>query len=516
MDSEAAKKKQNIGVEVPHCSFESAEDYVKSCVVLQAESMLPFLYWDAELGRILHQPFDDHFRVSTRCSAMRARITAYARKIRSQVRAMVQGQLINLVLGIGFSDRDGFLSVGLQLMTQLRTRVVHLGFVYPQPRHTTEDIEGQIAKILQRFKITMDQLHTITTDNGKHVIYVVDPMETFTDDEAIDREDAEEENKMALKIEQELFKGEPAILRPMRNPVHTIQLAANVVLAEYAARVEGIKPACFAIRKEMIAADSEVPVPPQPRGSAWASTYNMLSGLLQEDVREKYQHSMTDEDWKLAQEITEALKPLHTLVTRAKKEQHIFGDLVTDIVVYQRQLKNMESGFAARFGEELKARKEEILNKDNMPLQAALFLDPRFNCSGSKFFSSEQRQRIIGYLLELNQRIECVKQRAPPKVLSLQEEETEWLRKGMGHDQDDGKSINELLQAVGSEGFDSNVQQFWENSNYHRPQLAVLVDMVLGTPSSQVSVERAFSSLQIIFDKEADLRFVKMNIEFIK
>lgn len=49
--------------------------------------------------------------------------------------------------------------------------------------------------------------------------------------------------------------------------------------------------------------------------------------------------------------------------------------------------------------------------------------------------------------------------------------------------------------------FDKNVLEYWKSTYISNPELAKLLDVTLSVPSTQVSVERAFSALSTILTK---------------
>lgn len=49
--------------------------------------------------------------------------------------------------------------------------------------------------------------------------------------------------------------------------------------------------------------------------------------------------------------------------------------------------------------------------------------------------------------------------------------------------------------------FETNILDYWKNRKYTDPELGMLTDVALAVPSTQVSVERAFSALSLILTK---------------
>lgn len=51
------------------------------------------------------------------------------------------------------------------------------------------------------------------------------------------------------------------------------------------------------------------------------------------------------------------------------------------------------------------------------------------------------------------------------------------------------------------QSFDTNILDFWKNTKISDPEMGRLIDVALAVPSTQVSVERAFSALATILTK---------------
>ncbi|XP_021699638.1 uncharacterized protein LOC110676371 [Aedes aegypti] len=144
----------------------------------------------------------------------------------------------------------------------------------------------------------------------------------------------------------------------------------------------------------------------------------------------------------------------------------------------------------------------------------ALFLDPRFNYRGSKFFSPEEKMEIMGYINETWQRIRQLQSPASTSSTrneSLSESERnddfdEYLTEMYGGsvNTDGEPSETKFLQQLQSldleprQNSNYNVWDHWLRRKTTHPELYAVAMVVLSTPSNQVSVERAFSVLGLV------------------
>lgn len=256
--------------------------------------------------------------------------------------------------------------------------------------------------------------------------------------------------------------------------------------------------------------------PPQPNATRWSSTYNMVNGMVK--VRPSFEGTMTVAMWELTTELAKGLYPLYDLTTRLQGVQYIVGDLYRDLVICQTQLAGMEGSVASLLLEKLRIRKNMLLDPDNLPVQAALFMDPRFHNNKSTIFTAEQKKRIIGYLLVLKKRIDNLKGRdvhEPDQDVQIQDvpnrklTRDEMFKIGLSGEKQPSlsqpiapKTLAQRLielEMVDEPHPSLNVQSYWRGKLASDEELAELVNVVLALPASQVSVERAFSSLPLIF-----------------
>lgn len=131
------------------------------------------------------------------------------------------------------------------------------------------------------------------------------------------------------------------------------------------------------------------------------------------------------------------------------------------------------SFLAAKLRATLLQTREQLLHEDNMQNQAALFLDPRFNYS-SHWFSAAQGNRSVGYLVELYNRIQSVKQRTNSEDASTSlsaapstgdaNSQTGIFRRHLGYKEN--LSFYDRLNGFGQLAMQMNgvvnVQKFWQ------------------------------------------------------
>lgn len=347
------------------------------------------------------------------------------------------------------------------------------------------------------------------------------------------------EHELTMRVEQDVqIKGTSVCVIPIRCAAHTVQLAVYDGLALYNTEVEDMKKKCGDIRRAITKDRLGVTLPQQSNTTRWSSTFKMVDGMV--SVKDKVEKEMTTNQWLFAGTMKNVLNPFQKLTTQLQAEQYVFGDLVRDIITCQVDLMSMTEPFALTLQETLRKRKEVLLDPSNLTLQAALFMDHRFNNKTSTSWTPETRKEIVEYLLNLYDRIQRVKKRA-----SLPETKTSNNQRKLSPDHirnmhilmgevpeavdDTQKDLRSQLENFGlnvkrPDFNEFNVQKYWKDHWNIFPELAELANVVLSVPASQVSVERAFSVLSLIFGNRRTkinntnlerLLFIRLNQKFI-
>lgn len=184
------------------------------------------------------------------------------------------------------------------------------------------------------------------------------------------------------------------------------------------------------------------------------------------------------------------------------------------------------------------------MNPDNLALQAALYMDPRFNNINCALLSDVQKKRIIGYLEVLHIRLQKLKMDQTetgnqddidselqiPSVNAVRLARWKKMLPTVSVNRPRNNPTKSMiyrlhqlqLQDEPADGVD--VLEHWRGLQSSDPEMAELANVVLSIPASQVSVERAFSSLPLILTKKRTrlgdqnlerLLFVKLNERLI-
>lgn len=370
--------------------------------------------------------------------------------------------------------------------------------------------------------------------------------------ESVDREvDNTEWNKTNdRRIEQEL-DADILPTKPIRCAAHTVQLAVYDWLKQQLVNgeLDALKLACSNMRDRILGLrNTELPMPPKPNSTRWSSTHAMLEGMLK--IRADMEDLLTPTLWQLAQAMVDALEPVKVLTTKLQAVQYTCGDLAYDMIICQARLKAINTTMSLTLSSALKLRQLAIT--DNVQYLAALYLDPRFNNRHTPHLTEEQKLTALTYLLDLHGRIKAMKRQSPQPCPSaspstsasntasqdttsrpLTDEElflSEVIPGGVDQWEVSKLTLRHRLQELEKRPrpmLNSKVMDISRSLlglAQQDPEIGELIFVVMALPASQVSVERAFSSLPQILralrSRLSDLTIkhslhVKLNIDDI-
>lgn len=202
-------------------------------------------------------------------------------------------------------------------------------------------------------------------------------------------------------------------------------------------------------------------------------------------------------------------------------------------------LEVIEDDFSKILLEKLEGRKKAIMDPSNLASQAALFMDPRINNNECDLLSDSLKKDIIGFLEVLHKRILKLKDEGASEndsdngAVERPVLKAGWRKRlpKVKNPPPQAKAVKSLrwklsqLQYMDPPADDIDVLAYWKGKMATDKELAELALVVLSLPASQVSVERAFSLLPLIFTKMRtktgdemleELLFVRLNQTFLE
>lgn len=249
----------------------------------------------------------------------------------------------------------------------------------------------------------------------------------------------------------------------------------------------------------------------------WHSTHDMLQRLLElksfcEDMAPTIPElHLSESEWECVSNTVDALKPAKIATKCLQSDQLTAGDFYGVWLKCSLDTEKLASPFARKVAQCLKACQSTLF--DNDAFIAALFLDPRYRL----FLTECQTEKAK---IHLHRTCEAIQHLEPRNAASAgtavcsaasptrpsSDDEIEHLlmekeRETSSTQRVSQVSIVSLLDAYSKEARlrrTEDLFQYWARYSVSNPDLYKLAMSVIPLPVTQVSVERAFSSLKFI------------------
>lgn len=231
--------------------------------------------------------------------------------IQNKLKAEMKGKIINIMLDISTNGTLSVLGINASYTNNCETVCPSLGIVKITERHNAVNIADMVCDILAMYGISLDQVFSMTTDNGKNVVNsarVLDMVASsnknendFHEDVGYDESNDEElENvlnnncdytDMLNDIAADIVRLNKEIhyVNHIDCSTHTLQLGINDALVESDAVpvFEEAKEICIALRLQIVQIefdkmDGRKILPPLENSTRWGSRYLMVCSYLRQ------------------------------------------------------------------------------------------------------------------------------------------------------------------------------------------------------------------------------------------
>lgn len=366
------------------------EQFIKCIGKTVTEMHMPFSYFDNKEFQNLLQPWTDVYGIKYNSKSIGVLVNEMANSLRSEITLSVNKKYICLKLDIASRMDRSIMGVNIQYINQNFEIVVYtIGMIELLERHFALYLKQQVLNILERFDININQVYSVTTDNGANVIKTSKLLQEYSANE-IDNDD---------NFDDQLFdnvsEGISDSLSVVHCAAHTLQLAAWDVLKQLKDEVNRCRDAVKFIRKKMRELKAS-PVPLLDNTTRWSSTFEMVQSLIEAKVWIESNNTFSvDVDWEFATKFMESFKPVSDATTMLQYKQLVMGDFYREWLVAETELEDMSSSnpIAKLLLEALKRRKEILVN--NNAFIAALYIDQRFCFKSSRYLNDDQKKIAI-------------------------------------------------------------------------------------------------------------------------
>nr|XP_029711416.1 uncharacterized protein LOC115256668 [Aedes albopictus] len=402
---------------------------------------------------------------------------------------------------------------------------------------TAKFLKERILEILEWFEVSIDQILSVTTDNGANMI-AADKMlqkdaeilgmspETSLEDETTTCDDKEAELLDSLSAEFE------PLLCLTRCASHTLQLAVGDIVKKNDPNIRRITDLVKETRKTkytLFFEHKQATKAPFWCPTRWGNKYKMIESIVQQEqfykeLGEDYKEiDITDDDWKFMKDFVGAFSPVHKLTMELQLKHVTLSDFYMHWLQAIRSVESNKSNpLCFNLAQALKSRLKKL--QENKLFLAALLLDPRFNFPGSNVFASaDERESVQKFILNVWDRINKIRQPtnepqpstssgvANNSNASKVDEMDDYITQLFGSSEPTAStsmasSFQQQLHHLNIENRQPHHYDVWNHwiaRKHSHPELFEVSMAVLSGPSSQVSVERSFSALALVL---SDLR----------
>lgn len=397
----------------------------EACVELVTVNGRPFSLLDDSGFRKIVDPIVQELNKSKQTVAInpeniRDLVKMKAAAIRTSISQDLQGKLVSMKIdGATRLDRS-IMGVNVQFISNGVIEIRTLALTELHEKHTSMNLKEFIITLCEKYKISPEQLYSITTDNGANMVKAVDLLV-----EELESNDQREREEQEVSItedfntmeEEDVFGngGQASIdeipllndfevppydeqsctlesngvpLRGVRCAAHTLQLAVDDALkaANISHTIANARNVSKKLRTQNIMTiikKMQLKKPKVDCVTRWHSTVDMLLRMLElkefcvDMAGANRDLHLSPAEWITIESITKALTPAKITTKILQNEQLTMGDFYIEWLKCKIDTAKVKTNFADMLVSKMKDREKKLLENDTF--LAAIYLDPRVN-----------------------------------------------------------------------------------------------------------------------------------------
>ncbi|XP_017024406.1 uncharacterized protein [Drosophila kikkawai] len=512
--------------------IETTEDEVISAVVnIASDGGNPLSLFDNEGFRMLFNPIFDALEMPQITSQnIMDHVSGKELDIKQGIRASVERKLVSLKLDVATGLERSVLVINLQFISSTLTGndivVKTLGVIQLSEDLTELCLKNKIVETMESYGIQMDQIFSITTDNGKNMATAIELLNENAAAESVNDED-NGEYFMEL-LNSMTFPNVPLL----RCAAHTLHLCVHDVnrQSEFSQKFSSCRQMCKVLRigkyrRTLMQEDKPIPTLDVP--GRWNSSYTMLVQLfeLKEFITSQIEVDFSI-DWAWVEVYIEAFKETHEATLLLEKEHFSYSDFFILWMELKLKAEKTQNYLMKELLCQLKVREKQLW--ENKAFLAAIYMDPRVNL----ILTAEQKATAKILLKQIAFRIFSSNGTIKPPEIKIESTEADVKEKSLLESfLDDIQTlpqaefeadvseklakiymeIENFSTAYGRLPLNSDIKKFYHDLKFRSPQIGALVQVVLAAPASQVTVVRSFSALKVIINYPKTLTPENMN-----
>ncbi|XP_036329024.1 uncharacterized protein LOC118741222 [Rhagoletis pomonella] len=478
-----------------------------------------------------------------------------AESIRNNTKTEMDKRLLSLKIDSLSGLSWNIFGISAQFIKEDEIKSLTLGIVELSP---SNNLTGEILKILNKYDIELKQVISITSDNEANMVEInykikeePEPAPEYLDDTYLDSiENLQNSSNFCV-----------ANIQISQCAALSAHLCALDITTD--AEIKAFLQSCRNLTKFILHPSNgftdvfeltNFQLPQIDYPTHWGSTYEMIEAMISakeilasvdsvEDKTVEENFHNDDSLWDFMECYHAVFTPLQDVIKKFKAEHLHYGDfyaqwlkckILTDKIMQINASNDMVNKIGKKILESIEKRTSKLL--ENESLNACLYLDPRFHHT----LNLTKRQQAVVYLNHLWEKLcsvadpsELVSRNTPEKTERNFEDEAEEMLNSF---------LAEKLQTASCEiaypdvytkieslhlpflRSDTDVLQYWREKRHTDPELCALSNICFGIPATQVAIEDTASSLKHvltskriknIYETLEDILLVKLNSSFL-
>lgn len=385
----------------------SRNEIITNIIKLVTVDGCSFSLLNFESFRSLLEPIFHALSLKINSQNIQPYIMTTANFFKEKIQTEIKNKLVCLKVDSASRYNRAILGINLQFLDEDIMIIRTIGMVEITTSHTAENLKLVIIEILLRYGISVGQICSFTTDNGRNMLKAVSLINEIEEVE-FHEHISNNEQEMDVTEEQFILTEHDWNIFSIKCAAHTLQLCINDALKndDAISKISDIRKIVKELRKNFYRIEftkNKKRIPVLDVVTRWSSTFNMLDSIV--DQSEFIKNILEIHDIRLCQKFNDILpftRSLHRLLkpvavaTLGLQEQNlILGDLFKiwlelelEVDEYiEHDVINIKDGLLNAMNH----RKANLFNNDIF--LAAIYLDPRFNYLGSTFLTDEDKQK---------------------------------------------------------------------------------------------------------------------------
>ena len=546
---------------------------MNACTELVTTNGRPFsILEDSGFRKILNPLLEGlHPKITINIENIKKNISKIAEEERESLKRVLSGKLLLLKIdGATCLDRS-ILGINVQYIKADKIIIRTLAMKEMKEKHTSYYISSIILDVLKTYDLNVDMIYSITTDNGANMLKAVSVLSSYQNqikgketDEITDNlnENIDENGNNAglqelMKTTEDVdndavhflhidhvpeilmtYKDATSILQGVRCAAHTLQLAVSDSIKEK--NISHLISKARNVAKKLktpivmnILKKFKFKKPIIDCVSRWHSMHDMLERLLElrsfcDDMSTTIPElHLSSNDWNLSKLIVSALKPAKIGTKLFQAEFMTAGDFLGAWLKLKIDTDKVNTTFSKTLLKYMIVRENLLFESE--AILTSIFLDPRYKLT----LTEEQILKAKNNLFrtyETIKKLNKIDENLESQVDSNSSEEMDEVELLLKQNDKNAKSQSvsavNIRAQIDSYWRESRIKKsecilkFWATKKFDYPDLYSIAVNVLAVPTTQVTVERAFSALKFILSPNranlsekmlADILYIRLN-----